>query len=88
MYKIFYSTLLLMVFSFSCQATKVNPVGAGSLMSQAEAQSKCPKICKDVGQNWNGKWKTIHVSTMSVCECENADLADLKPDVPAKPESK
>lgn len=70
MNKIFYSSLVLLSVSFSCQATRVNPVGAGSLMSQSEANSKCPKICERVGQKWNGQWKTIRISTMSVCMCE------------------
>lgn len=45
-------------------------VCAGPILSQADAEKKCPIICSAHLGTWTGKWKTIIPNEMSVCECE------------------
>ncbi|MFT3776115.1 MAG: mannan-binding lectin [Minicystis sp.] len=40
-------------------------VNAGPIWSNADAQTKCPVVCR--GLQWNGQWTTTVPGQMSVC---------------------
>jgi hypothetical protein len=46
----------------------VEPVEAGPIWSQSDAEKKCPEIAKANGGVWNGQWRTTVPGRMSVCE--------------------
>lgn len=48
--------------------TKVQDVEAGPLFNQAEADQKCPTVCK-APATWNRTWRTTKPGAMSVCGC-------------------
>ncbi|WP_210330696.1 mannan-binding lectin [Aliikangiella sp. G2MR2-5] len=47
-------------------------VQAGPIMSNSDAQTKCPSTCKNASSalgKWNGQWRTTVPGRMSVCGC-------------------
>src|SRR5438094_96943 len=44
-------------------------VNAGPIWNQADANNKCPNVCKPPAK-WNGQWRTTVPNKMSVCSCE------------------
>jgi len=42
---------------------------AGPIWSNEQAQTTCPKVCGDSGDDWNGQWKTTQFGVTSVCGC-------------------
>jgi hypothetical protein len=47
---------------------KAKDVEAGPIFDQAEAEQKCPTVCKPPTK-WNGRWHTTQAQMMSVCAC-------------------
>jgi hypothetical protein len=43
-------------------------VNAGPIWNQADAEVKCPRVCKPPAR-WNGLWRTTVAGKMSVCGC-------------------
>lgn len=43
-------------------------IQAGPIMSNVEAQTKCPSTCNNYG-GWSGQWTTTKPGVMSVCGC-------------------
>jgi hypothetical protein len=46
----------------------VEPIEAGPIWNQWDAQKKCPEVAKANGGTWNGQWQTTVPGKMSVCE--------------------
>jgi Mannan-binding protein len=46
-------------------------VEAGPIWNQADAQQKCPNVCRPP-ESWNGQWRTTVQGRMSVCGCNYA----------------
>lgn len=44
-------------------------VPAGPIWNNDDAKEKCPIVCASYGGEWNGQWKTVVPSKMSVCGC-------------------
>lgn len=42
-------------------------VEAGPIWNQADAEAKCPRVCRP--ERWNGQWRTTDPGRMSVCSC-------------------
>ena len=62
--------LLLLTLLSLCAPAHAENVSA-ELRSDAEAPYKCPSVCTQVGQVWNGTWhRDVHLFTAdSVCGC-------------------
>jgi len=43
-------------------------VQAGPIWNQADAEAKCPQVCRPP-ERWNGQWRTTDPGRMSVCSC-------------------
>ena len=59
------------------------PVEAGPLWHQADADRKCPTVCRPP-ERWTGQWWTTVQGRMSVCECEGRVVVVEAPP-PAEP---
>jgi hypothetical protein len=46
----------------------VEPIEAGPIWSQSDAEKKCPEVARKNGGTWNGQWRTTVPGSMSVCE--------------------
>ncbi|MGA2760803.1 MAG: mannan-binding lectin [Candidatus Cybelea sp.] len=46
----------------------VEPIEAGPIWSQSDAESKCAEVARKNGGTWTGHWKTTVPGSMSVCE--------------------
>ncbi|MGC9991482.1 MAG: mannan-binding lectin [Candidatus Cybelea sp.] len=46
----------------------VEPIEAGPIWSQWDAEKKCLEVAKKNGGTWNGQWRTTVPGSMSVCE--------------------
>jgi hypothetical protein len=46
----------------------VEPIEAGPIWNQSDAEKKCPNVAKTNGGAWTGQWRTTVPGSMSVCE--------------------
>ncbi len=46
----------------------VEPIEAGPIWSQSDAEKKCAEVAKKNAGTWNGQWRTTVPGSMSVCE--------------------
>ena len=49
-----------------------NEIQAGPIWNDGDAHKKCPNVCAQVQQPWNGLWRTTVWGQMSVCSCGGA----------------
>jgi Mannan-binding protein len=54
-----------------------NEIQAGPIWNEGDAQKKCPNVCAQVQQPWNGLWRTTVWGQMSVCSCGGAAPAAI-----------
>lgn len=54
-----------------------NEIQAGPIWNEGDAQKKCPNVCGQVRQPWNGLWRTTVWGQMSVCSCGGAAPAAM-----------
>lgn len=54
-----------------------NEIQAGPIWNEGDAQKKCPNVCAQVRQPWNGLWRTTVWGTMSVCSCSGGAPAAM-----------
>jgi hypothetical protein len=54
-------------------------IEAGPIWSNADAQTKCPRVCASRNLVWNGHWVTTVQGRMSVCNCERSRTAPAAP---------
>jgi Mannan-binding protein len=54
-----------------------NEIRAGPIWNEGDAQKKCPNVCAQVRQPWNGLWRTTVWGQMSVCSCGGAAPAAM-----------
>ena len=58
------------VLSFSSAASAgMRDIGAGPIWNKADAQAKCPNVCRNVRGEWRGQWRTVVYRKNSVCGC-------------------
>jgi hypothetical protein len=46
----------------------VEPIEAGPIWSQSDAESKCAEVARKNSGTWTGQWKTTVPGRMSICE--------------------
>ena len=46
----------------------VEPIEAGPIWNQSDAEKKCAEVAKKNSGTWNGQWRTTVPGNMSVCE--------------------
>jgi hypothetical protein len=46
----------------------VEPIEAGPIWNQSDAERKCPEVGKTNGGTWTGQWRTTVPARMSVCD--------------------
>lgn len=55
------------------------PVEAGPLWNNNEAQQVCPDVCRDADGKFTGQWRTTIPGQMSVCDCAELRLEEAGP---------
>ncbi|MFO1314704.1 MAG: mannan-binding protein [Burkholderiales bacterium] len=59
-----------LVLSAAAPARAVE-MAAGPIWNNADAQNKCPNVCRQSGNaRWNGQWRTLPGTATSVCDCD------------------
>lgn len=48
---------------------RVQPVSAGPIWNNMDAQRKCPAVCSQQGAQWDGNWRTVAAGRDSTCDC-------------------
>lgn len=52
-------------------AAQATEIGAGPIWNNADAQGKCPDVCRKAGDGrWTGQWRTLPGTATSVCDCD------------------
>jgi mRNA-degrading endonuclease RelE of RelBE toxin-antitoxin system len=63
----------ILVCSFSAigfaNQASAKEVNAGPLYDQADANARCPRVCRSVNCKWTGHWRTTVTNAASLCSC-------------------